>query len=155
MKKVLLVIVLAFVSISMKASVADLFSVDNATISVEMTDLSTLESFVEMNQGVSLVDVQAMNSSLTANVLSLEESPFSQSSMLRRGGDAPLGIPSFVWGLCLSIPGIAIVYFVSDDKDETMKALWGCLAGGAAYIVFYFVWVAIFVSTATSTVSTI
>lgn len=150
MKKILFLAILAISTLSMRASVADLFTVDNATISAEMSDLNTLESFVEMNQGVTLTDVQSMNSVLTANILTAEESPFSQASILRRGGDAPLGIPSFVWGLCLGVPGLAIVYFVADDKEETTKALYGCLAGVALEVVFYFVWVAIFVSAATS-----
>ncbi len=51
MKKILFVAILAMSTFSMRASVADLFSVDKATISAEMTDLNTLESFVEMNQG--------------------------------------------------------------------------------------------------------
>lgn len=150
MKKILFVAILAMSTFSMRASVADLFSVDKATISAEMTDLNTLESFVEMNQGVTLTDVQSMNSVLTSNILTEEESPFSQASILRRGGDAPLGIPSFVWGLCLGVPGLAVVYFVADDKDETMKAFYGCLAGVALEVVLYFVWVAIFVSAASS-----
>jgi len=150
MKKILFLAILAISTLSMRASVADLFTVENATISAEMSDLNALESFVEMNQGVTLTDVQSMNSVLTANILTAEESPFSQASILRRGGDAPLGIPSFVWGLCLGVPGLAIVYFVADDKEETTKALYGCLAGVALEVVLYFVWVAIFVSAATS-----
>jgi hypothetical protein len=103
-----------------------------------------------MNQGITLTDVQSMNSALTTNVLTAEESPFSQESILRRrGGDAPLGIPSFVWGLCLGVPGIAIVYFVSDDKDETMKALWGCVASGVVEIIVYIIYVVAVVNAAT------
>lgn len=150
MKKIFFVAILAMSTISMRASVADLFTVDNATISAEMTDLNTLESFVEMNQGVSLTDVQSMNSVLTANVLTAEESPFSQTSILRRGHDAPLGIPSFVWGLCLNVTGIAVVYFVADDKDETMKAFWGCLVGSAVYSLFYVVYFFVVLSAAAS-----
>lgn len=149
------VIVLALSTLSMRASVADLFTIDKATISSEMTDLSALESYVEMNQGITLTDVQSMNNVLTANVLTAEESPFSQTSILRRGGDAPLGIPSFVWGFCLGVPGIAIVYFVSEDKDETMKAVWGCVAEAALVGVIYIIYVVAFVSTVTTASSTI
>lgn len=155
MKKILFVAILAMSTFSMRASVADLFTVDNATISAEMTDLNTLESFVEMNQGVTLTDVQSMNSTLTSNILTAEESPFSQASILRRGGDAPLGIPSFVWGLCLNVPGIAIVYFVADDKDETMKALWGCLASTALWVIVEVIYMVAFATAATASVSTI
>lgn len=156
MKRILLVVAFVVSTISMKASVADLFVIDDAAVSVEMADLENLESFVEMNQGVTLADVQTMNSKLTLNILSIEDSPFSQSSVLRRrGGDAPLGIPSFVWGFCLGLPGLAVVYFVADDSDETKKALWGCVANTAVGVVFYFVWAALFITAASSAASTI
>jgi hypothetical protein len=151
MRKIMFVIILALSTLSMRASVADLFTIDKATISSEMTDLNTLESYVEMNQGITLTDVQSMNSALTTNVLTAEESPFSQTSILRRGGDAPLGIPSFVWGFCLNLPGIAIVYFVADDKDETMKALWGCVASTAVWILFDVIYILAFASAVTTT----
>jgi hypothetical protein len=108
-----------------------------------------------MNEGVTLADVQSMNTILAANILTGEESPFSQESILRRrGGDAPLGIPSFVWGFCLGVPGIAIVYFVAEDKDETMKALWGCVANTAIGLVVYIIYVVAVVN-AVSDASTI
>lgn len=46
----------------------------------------------------------------------------------------PLGIPSFLWGCLLSWVGLLIVYFLTDrDKDETRKALWGCLISTLLY----------------------
>lgn len=139
MKRILLVVAFVISTISMKASVADLFVIDDAAVSVEMADLENLESFVEKNQGVTLADVQTMNSELTTNVLSIEDSPFSQSSVLRHNGNAPLGIPSFLWGFCFSVPGLAVVYIIAGDRDETMKAFWGCIVSAVIYNVFYFV----------------
>ncbi|MFB6342735.1 hypothetical protein ACE1ET_13485 [Saccharicrinis sp. FJH62] len=50
----------------------------------------------------------------------------------------PLGIPSFLWGCILSWVGILIVYFLTEEnKDETKKAVWGCVAGAVAYTLFY------------------
>jgi hypothetical protein len=66
-----------------------------------------------------------------------------------RRGDPPLGIPSFVWGLCFSVTGIALVHFIAEDRDETMKALWGCLVGGAVYTIFYIIYVALIISSST------
>lgn len=135
MKKIFLICALALTSLTMKASVADLFSVDKAAISSEMTDLNALESFVQMNEGVTLADVQATSSMLTANVLTTEQSPFSQASILRGGGDAPLGIPSILWGFCFNVPGVVIVYLISEDNGETKKAFIGCVASSLLYIV--------------------
>lgn len=56
--------------------------------------------------------------------------------------EPPLGIPSFIWGFCLGWVGILIVYLVTEDKDETKKALLGCVVGGLTYFLFYIVlWV--------------
>ncbi len=148
MKKLMLIAVLTFTAFTMKASVSDIFSVDQTKINAETADLTSLETYVEMNQGVTLSEVQATNGLLTANILTSEESPLSQSSVLRRrGGDTPLGIPSLVWGLCFSVTGVALVYFIADDKDETMKAFWGCVIGGAVYGLFYVIYVVAFVTT--------
>ena len=50
-----------------------------------------------------------------------------------------LGIPSFCWGGCCGIAGLAIVYFVTENKDETVKALWGCVASTVIYVAVYFI----------------
>lgn len=50
-----------------------------------------------------------------------------------------LGIPSFCWGGCCGIAGLAIVYFVTENKDETVKALWGCIATTVIYVAVYFI----------------
>ena len=55
--------------------------------------------------------------------------------------DPPLGIPSFLWGMCLGLPGLAVVYFVTEDDEETKKALWGCLVSVAVYGVLYVLYV--------------
>jgi hypothetical protein len=50
----------------------------------------------------------------------------------------PLGIPSFLWGCLLSWVGILLVYLLTEEnRDETKKAVWGCVAGSAAYVLFY------------------
>lgn len=152
MKKLTLITILLLLFTVIKANESNLFSVDNAKIKTEMTSLANLENYVENNQGVEYQDVQTLNNSLLENVLPIEQSPLSQNSTLKKRGDSPLGIPSFVWGLCLGIPGIAVVYFVADDKDETMSAFWGCVVssavGGVIYLIYFFA----VLSVATSTI---
>ena len=54
-------------------------------------------------------------------------------------GDPPLGIPSFVWGLCCGFAGIGIVYFTTEDTDQTKLALYGCMTTTIVYVILYFV----------------
>ena len=64
------------------------------------------------------------------DVANLELVSSSSSLPLSADGEVgpPLGIPSFLWGCLLSWVGLLIVYFLTDrDKDETRKALWGCI----------------------------
>jgi hypothetical protein len=50
--------------------------------------------------------------------------------VLTRGGDLPLGVPAIVWGFCCTVPGLALVYFQTDnDKEQVKKAAIGCVAG--------------------------
>jgi hypothetical protein len=58
-------------------------------------------------------------------------------------GEPPLGIPSFAWGACFGVAGIAIVYFVSDDRDETKKAFTGCVVVQGVVVLIYIVYVVI------------
>lgn len=50
-----------------------------------------------------------------------------------------LGIASFCWGGCYGIAGLAIVYFVTDNKYGAVKALWGCIASTVLYVAVYFI----------------
>jgi Na+/proline symporter len=58
--------------------------------------------------------------------------------------EPPLGIPSFWWGCIIGVWGIAVVYFVTEDKEETKQALKGCIIGTLVWVVLYFgfyVWI--------------
>ena len=58
--------------------------------------------------------------------------------------EPPLGIPSFWWGFCIGVWGIAVVYFVTEDRDETKLAFKGCVVGTLVYVVLYvgfYVWI--------------
>lgn len=67
----------------------------------------------------------------------------------------PLGIPSFLWGCILSWVGILLVYLLTEEnKDETKKAVWGCVAGTAAYVLFYVLIYGAAFATSTAAVTT-
>lgn len=99
-----------------------LFQLDEASLYQSVDDLSQLEAYLKANPDLSLADLEATNHPLLSN-LHLSDSPHSALV------EPPLGVPSFLWGFCLGIIGLAIVYFVTEDREQTEKALIGCLVG--------------------------
>lgn len=62
-------------------------------------------------------------------------------SMMAPDDGPPLGIPGFLWGFCLGIVGLLVVFLVMDDSPNRRKhvtsALWGMLAWVIIWIVLY------------------
>jgi len=139
MRKALFSICLAFAFSTGFAGNAELFNVDEQEINTEFAQLNELEAFVEANEGITISEINAENPLVTNMATSSDI--LGVLASLR--GDAPLGIPSFVWGLCLSLPGVLLVYFVADDRDETKKAFTGCAVGAGISIVFMVFYVVI------------
>ena len=117
---------------------ADLFKLDEAQMNKEFQKVNEVEQYVDAHQGMDLDAVKASNSSLvaTANLSSQPESTLTATGV----AEGPLGIPSFIWGCILGWVGILIVYLITEDSDETKKALFGCLAWTAVAIIFYIVY---------------
>lgn len=140
MKKALFTALLALAfNLGFAAESADLFKVDDQEINTEFAQLNELEQFVNANEGITLEEINT-NNPLVKN-LNNSSDILGVISTLR--GEPPLGIPSFVWGACLGLAGVAIVYFVADDRDETKKALTGCAVISGLYIIFWVVYVLI------------
>ncbi len=107
------------------------FELDETNLDFVMLELNELGNYLDQNEGVTYDQVALAASELLINV--------SSTSAPAGGDEAPLGIPSFLWGCVFGVVGILIVYLVTDsDMDETKKALWGCLAGAAVGSVLYF-----------------
>jgi hypothetical protein len=141
MKKLLLTICVgAFLSLFAKASNADLFTYNADQVNQELIQLQNLEDYVAANPGITLTNLQSENNSLVAN-LNMGTNTMGGFSLF---GEPPLGIPSFLWGCVFWVAGVAIVYFITDeDKEETKKALFGCVVSSAGYVIFwvlYYVW---------------
>lgn len=124
----------------------DLFSINEDQIFTEMSDLIELENYLATNM-TSLSDLISSNNVLVANISTSSTGLMSIANF----GEPPLGIPSFLWGFCLGVPGLAIVYFVAEDKAETKKALWGCIVGTAISTIVYVIYVAAVVSETSTT----
>jgi hypothetical protein len=140
MKKVLFTALLALAfNIGNATENADLFKVDDQEINAEFAQLNELEQFVEANEGLTLSEINISNP-LVQN-LNNSSDILGVLSTLR--GEPPLGIPSFAWGACFGVVGIAIVYFVSDDREETKKAFTGCVVVEGVVILIYVVYVVI------------
>ena len=123
---------------------ADLFKVDDQEINAEFAQLNELEQFVEANEGLTLSEINT-NNPLVQN-LNNSSDILGVLSTLR--GEPPLGIPSFAWGACFGVAGVAIVYFVSDDRDETKKAFKGCVIVEGSLLVIYLVLIVVGITAA-------
>jgi hypothetical protein len=135
MKKTLLTSVIAFVIAvtSVFAGNADLFSYDKNQLNNEFADLDMLENYVKINEGITLTSLINENHPLIAGISF--SNPFNLSMPF---SEPPLGIPSFWWGCIIGVWGVAVVYFVTEDKEETKLALKGCVIGTLVWIILYF-----------------
>jgi hypothetical protein len=125
---------LLFCSISFltKANISSDFDLDVNKINLVFEATANLENYLINNENADFLEVSNMGfSTINKNHASLMLEP------LTLVGDNPvMGIPSYVWGGCLSIVGVGIVYLTlekegdSTRKEETKKALIGCVAGG-------------------------
>ena len=132
---------LAVFSTQAIAGDARLFDLNEDQINAEFAELNELEVFVTKNDGITLSQLRESNNALALK-LNLSNNGIAGLMMLE---EPPLGIPSFIWGFCLGWVGLLVTYLVTDDKEETKKALIGCLVGGATFVILYFVlFVAIF-----------
>jgi hypothetical protein len=115
-----------------------IFSFNEETLNSVMQDLTTLENYVDQNEGVIFSDLSSAGSKLIINV----ESKAAPMGMETEAG-SPLGIPAFLWGCLLGWVGILLVYILTDnDKAQAKKALTGCLVSSGVVLVFYVVYIA-------------
>lgn len=107
-------------------------------VNAEFEKLNKLEQYVAAHEGVTIEDVK--ETELTEN-LNLDTNVTNAVV----AGDLPLGIPAFWWGCVLGLLGVLAVYLITDkDKEQTKKALYGCLAWTVLWAVYYFVVLATF-----------
>lgn len=107
-------------------------------VNAEFEKLNKLEQYVATHEGVTIEDVK--ETELTEN-LNLDTNVTNAVV----AGELPLGIPAFWWGCVLGLLGVLAVYLITDkDKEQTKKALYGCLAWTVLWAVYYFVVLATF-----------
>lgn len=132
----LLIISVFFSSTSLFANEADNFKYNKQQIQDEFSDLNILEKTVIDYNFITLPEMQSKN------MMSGQFSAMHLTNNLMM--DPALGIPGFWWGCLLGPVGIIAVYILSDeDKEETKKALTGCIVAGgveAIIMIAYYVW---------------
>ena len=130
MKKSTLYTCLAICTFSLHAFAgsADLFRLNENFINDQLSGLTRLENFVNHHEGFSLSQLNSINSSEAKNITGEVFIPNDRP---------PLGIPAFVWGLCLNLVGVAIVYLATDDPYLGEQAFYGCAASVGVMILFY------------------
>jgi len=116
---------------------------DESEIYAAFAEVSDLDQYLAQNEGVTYTDIDQENSTLLNGISSSTTLPFSASS-----DELVLGIPSFFWGCVFGWVGLLVVYLVLENKEQTKKALYGCIASTVVGVVLY---VAVFAAAATTT----
>jgi hypothetical protein len=115
---------------------AEAYSYDAST---DFEQLNQIEKYVE-SSGATLEDMQTNNSALLKDLTLAPD-----SSAAFAVDELPLGVQAFWWGCVLTLLGVILVYVLTDkDKDQTKKALYGCLVTGGVYLLYIVFWGAIF-----------
>ena len=127
---------LAFSTYTYAGTNVDLFAIDQNEVSEKFSTLTEIEVVVVEEQ-LDLEELEVSHAGLLSSPSFTLSSRLSVMSVLATMDDPPLGIPSFLWGMCLGLPGLAVVYFITEDDEETKKALWGCIASIAVYTVLW------------------
>lgn len=139
----MLTILSVLFAFNVNAGNASLFQFDQNKVNAEMNQLSKVENYVSTHNGVTLEQLKAENNDIVSGV-NLTESTFTLSALT----EGPLGIPSFIWGCVLSWVGILITYLVTQDSEETKKALYGCLIGSVGGFLLYIIFVVLILGNA-------
>lgn len=117
------------------------FDYDHNALEAAFYELNELDSYLEQNEGLSYEDLQAAGNILIAGIGDIS----TPLGLPADGDELPLGIPAFWWGCVLGWVGLLVVYVLTDkDKDQTKKALTGCListGAGVVLSVVYYVWI--------------
>jgi hypothetical protein len=113
--------------------VDDILSFDEKKVQETFAPLTKIEQVLEVNEKISLEDIKKMGIS---NDIILDS---KISNSIEKSDELPLNIPAFWWGCALGWIGILIVYLVTEDKEQTKKALNGCLVAGLIGLAVYII----------------
>lgn len=114
------------------------FSSGQSEIQQALAPISSLNDIIN-NQGLTFEQLALLKAD---EVTSLGLSASASEEGILDADGAPLNIPGFVWGFCLGLIGMLIVYLAMDEgsnrKEQVMNALWGCIAGVVLWSILSF-----------------
>lgn len=117
-----------------KSDIQSVAEFDDSEIYDAFAEISELDQYLAVNDSKSYTDVNQEDSALLNGISSTTSLPFSASA-----DELALGIPSFLWGCVFGIVGVLVVYLMTDEnKDQTKKAVYGCIASSVVGLVLYF-----------------
>jgi hypothetical protein len=123
---------------SFASSYVNLFSYDEILLQEQLAEVASIESYIHQNEGLTLTMIR------TEGLFPKEVEMISNNITFLVAEEPPLGVPPFVWGLCLGLPGMAVVYLTTEDRELTKKALNGCLVNGlivsGSYLLLVYLW---------------
>lgn len=111
-------------------------------------DVSDLDQYLALNDNKTFTDISQKNGTLLNGIASSTTLPLTASS-----DELVLGIPSFLWGCVFNVAGMVVVYLVLENKEETKKALYGCIASTVVWVALNFLVFAVATTAATTTYS--
>jgi len=102
--------------------VATVTGFDETEIYNAFTEVNSLVSYVQENDGITLGDLETTNNELVSNISSSAAIAFASSD------ERPPIFSAFIWGCLLNWVGMLIVGLTTDfDGQQITKSAWGCL----------------------------
>lgn len=129
MKQLIIFCLVLFVGTGLYAT-DDLLRYDAQKVSSTFSKLDQLEQMHYAQPNASLEDLKAQGN---FDGMAIE----SGSMSLLAPGDGPPLVPAFWWGCILGVVGILIVYLTTESRDQTVKAVYGCITWVVVWGVFY------------------
>jgi hypothetical protein len=130
----------ALLASSANTTPANPFQDDLSRLDREFDGLNQLEQVVN-DRNATYTELAAENNPLLNNVTNERDIAASLLGTAAPDGDRLLGIPGFLWGFCLGILGIILVYVAIDDpaakKREGRQAIIGCAIWTVVWTVLY------------------
>lgn len=115
------------------------FTFDENALETVFSELNVLDAYLEMNEGLTYSDLEAIGSDLITNV-----SDITAPLGAIEEGEPLAGIPGFWWGCILGWVGWLLVYLLTDkDPVQSKAAMTGCLVSSgvsvALTVLYYLV----------------
>ncbi|UTA67970.1 MULTISPECIES: hypothetical protein [Emticicia] len=102
-------------------------------IDTEFEKLNKFEEYLNANNGKT---PEELKESALANEIKLD----ANINNTFKGGELPGGVPAFWWGCVFTVVGVLLVYIISDnDKEQTKKAINGCLVAAGVVALYYLI----------------